>query len=61
MKKELARVKNLTIENPNMLVSFKGSYGGQFHYYLVGVIKRKFLGMDGFGGQQILINFDLKE
>ena len=35
-------------------------YGGQFHFDLVGLKKRKILGMDGMGGQQIIIDFEKK-
>jgi len=33
-------------------------YGGQFHFDIIGLTKRKILGMDGFGGQQVIIDFD---
>jgi hypothetical protein len=36
-------------------------YGGQFHFDLKGLEKRKILGMDGLGGQQIVIDFDKKK
>ena len=35
-------------------------YGGQFHFDLVGLKERKILGMDGMGGQQIIIDFEKK-
>jgi len=35
-------------------------YGGQFHFDLDGLKKRKILGMDGMGGQQIIIDFEKK-
>jgi len=35
-------------------------YGGQFHFDLDGLKKRKILGMEGAGGQQILIDLDNK-
>ena len=35
-------------------------YGGQFHFDFVGLEKRKILGMDGMGGQQIIIDFEKK-
>jgi len=35
-------------------------YGGQFHFDFVGLKKRKILGMDGMGGQQIIIDFEKK-
>ena len=33
-------------------------YGGQFHFNIVGLSKRKILGMSGFGGQNIIIDFE---
>ena len=33
-------------------------YGGQFHFNIIGLSKRKILGMSGFGGQNIVIDFD---
>ena len=35
-------------------------YGGQFHFDIVSfsLTNRKILGMDGFGGQQIIIDFE---
>jgi len=35
-------------------------YGGQFHFDFGGLKKRKILGMDGMGGQQIIIDFEKK-
>jgi len=35
-------------------------YGGQFHFDLDGLKERKILGMDGMGGQQIIIDFEKK-
>jgi hypothetical protein len=35
-------------------------YGGQFHFDIIGLSKRKILGMDGQGGQNIIIDFDRK-
>ena len=35
-------------------------YGGQFHFDIVGLSKRKILGMSGFGGQNIIIDFEKK-
>ena len=34
------------------------SYGGQFHLDIIGMKKRKILGMGGYGGQQILIDVE---
>jgi len=37
------------------------SYGGQIHFDIYGIKKtRKIIGMDGFAGQQILIDLDNK-
>ena len=33
-------------------------YGGQFHFDIIGLSKRKILGMDGRGGQNIIIDFE---
>jgi hypothetical protein len=33
-------------------------YGGQFHFDIIGLSKRKIAGLDGFGGQNILIDFE---
>ena len=33
-------------------------YGGQFHFDIIGLSKRKILGMDGLGGQNIIIDFE---
>ena len=33
-------------------------YGGQFHFDIIGLAKKKILAMDGFGGQQVIIDFD---
>ena len=37
---------------------FTKKYGGQFHFDIIGLSKRKILGMDGFGGQNIIIDFE---
>ena len=34
------------------------SYGGQFHFDPIGIVERPILMMDGFAGQQIVIDFD---
>jgi|TARA_B100001964_G_C14136103_1_gene555213 CubicO group peptidase (beta-lactamase class C family) len=41
-----------------VVAGYTRKYGGQFHFDIVGISKRKILGMDGFGGQQIIIDFD---
>ena len=33
-------------------------YGGQFHFDIIGIAKKRILAMDGFGGQQVIIDFD---
>ena len=33
-------------------------YGGQFHFDVIGLEKKRILGMSGFGGQQLIIDFD---
>ena len=33
-------------------------YGGQFHFDIIGLSKRKIAGLDGFGGQNIIIDFE---
>ena len=33
-------------------------YGGQFHFDIIGLFKRKILGMSGRGGQNIIIDFE---
>ena len=38
--------------------SYTKSYGGQFHLNMVGAKNRNILGMDGFGGQTIVIDID---
>lgn len=40
--------------------SYTKKYGGQFHFDVVGLTKRKILGMGGMGGQQVIIDFDRK-
>ena len=36
------------------------SYGGQFHFDIFGLHKRRIIGLAGFAGQQILIDIDTK-
>ena len=40
--------------------SYTQSYGGQFHFDFVGLEDRKILAMDGYAGQQLIIDFDKK-
>ena len=44
--------------NKQSFSQYSKSYGGQFHFDLTGLEHKKILGMDGFGGQQIIIDFD---
>jgi len=39
---------------------YTASYGGQFHFDLFGLPKRRIIGLSGFAGQQILIDIDAK-
>ena len=39
---------------------YSKKYGGQFHFDIIGLSKRKILGMSGQGGQNIIIDFDRK-
>ena len=49
-----------TIDPPTDLALVTTSYGGQFHFDISGLQKRKIIGMSGFAGQQILIDIDKK-
>ena len=40
--------------------SYTQSYGGQFHFDFFGLEDRKILAMDGYAGQQLIIDFDKK-
>ena len=37
---------------------YSKKYGGQFHFDVIGLAKKKILAMDGFGGQQVIVDFD---
>ena len=50
--------KNKKSYKPEWFAGYSEKYGGQFHFDAVGLPRRKILGMDGFGGQQIIIDFD---
>ena len=53
--------KNITgYEQAAAVAGYTRKYGGQFHFDFVGLKKRKILGMDGMGGQQIIIDFERK-
>ena len=47
-----------THPKPKFVYTYSKKYGGQFHFDIVGLEKRKILGMDGKGGQQVLIDFE---
>ncbi len=48
-------------KEPDSVGLYTKKYGGQFHFDIFGLKKtRKILGMDGFSGQQILIDLDNK-
>ena len=55
---KVGKKKNDPDTNPSSSFGFPKSYGGQFHFDYPGASKRKILGMDGYGGQSILIDFD---
>ncbi len=42
------------------VAGYTKKYGGQFHFDIIGLSKRKILGMSGQGGQNIIIDFDRK-
>ena len=50
--------KNREGYNTQSASQYSKKYGGQFHFDIIGLTKRKILAMDGFGGQQIIIDFD---
>lgn len=52
--------KNDNIREPDDVGLYTASYGGQFHFDIFGLGKRKIIGMSGFAGQQILIDIDSK-
>jgi len=48
-------------KEPEGVGGYTKSYGGQFHFDIFGIENtRKIIGMDGFAGQQILIDLDNK-
>ena len=54
--------KDLSWRDDPVDVAFvTNSYGGQFHFDIYGLQKRKIIGMSGFAGQQILIDIDKKK
>jgi len=50
--------KNQNFEKKIGIFAYTKSYGGQFHFDVIGIKDRKILGMDGYGGQQVVIDFD---
>ena len=50
--------KNRTHYGVESVNQYSQSYGGQFHFDIVGLEDKKILAMDGFGGQQLIIDFD---
>ena len=49
-------------KEPDSVGLYTKKYGGQFHFDIFGLKKtRKIIGMDGFAGQQILIDVDNKK
>jgi CubicO group peptidase (beta-lactamase class C family) len=52
--------KNRVKYNVEAIGQYSKSYGGQFHFDLIGLEHKKILGMSGFGGQQLIIDFDKK-
>ncbi len=50
--------KNKKEYKKTQIDNYTKSYGGQFHLNMVGGKKRNILGMDGYGGQQIVIDLD---
>ena len=52
--------KEKASRNTQSASQYSHSYGGQFHFDIVGLEDKKILAMDGFGGQQLIIDFDKK-
>ena len=50
--------KNKQSTNTQSASQYSHSYGGQFHFDIVGLEDKKILAMSGFGGQQLIIDFD---
>ena len=50
--------KNRKSHNTQSASQYSKKYGGQFHFDIIGLSKKKILAMDGFGGQQLIIDFD---
>ena len=52
--------KNKGSRNAKAASQYSKKYGGQFHFDIIGLTKKKILSMDGMGGQQVIIDFDRK-
>ena len=50
--------KNKKGHNTQSASQYSKKYGGQFHFDIIGLSKKKILAMDGFGGQQLIVDFD---
>ena len=50
--------KNKKSHNTQSASQYSKKYGGQFHFDIIGLAKKKILAMDGFGGQQLIVDFD---
>ena len=50
--------KNKKGHNTQSASQYSKKYGGQFHFDIIGLAKKKILAMDGFGGQQVIVDFD---
>src|SRR6056300_1481700 len=50
--------KNRKGHNTQSASQYSKKYGGQFHFDIIGLSKKKILAMDGFGGQQMIVDFD---
>ena len=58
-ERRIAKADN--VKDPDDVGLYTEKYGGQFHFDIFGLKKtRKIIGMDGFAGQQILIDLDNK-
>jgi len=50
--------KNRKGHNTQSASQYSKKYGGQFHFDIIGLSKKKILAMDGMGGQQLIVDFD---
>ena len=50
--------KNRKGHNTQSASQYSKKYGGQFHFDIKGLTKKSILAMDGFGGQQVIVDFD---